>query len=645
MINDLKIDKQNGLVAFNDEKHQYWNVNDNSIKYTSVTTLIGKYEPEFNKDFVSKYKAIERLVPSDVWKKEKGGIWKFKKIPKGFLEVHDITEEELNKVQQDILDEWTEINRESCERGTKIHAQLENSFYKAGDNVTLQKFGIGGKFQCKKDYSELDLEYGVYPEYLIYYDNPKIDLHIAGQIDLLIKNGDDITIGDWKGLPLDTEIPTINGWSTIKDLKVGDYIYDKDGFPTKIVNKSEVHYNPCYKITFDNGKSIVADHEHKWLISFKKSKSKKRPDGYEHTVMTTEEIYCYLENLEERRSDLIPKILNPKPLECPEEKLPIDPYVLGVWLGDGSKACGLVTQAKGSPIWEEIKKRGYEIGENSQHNPDRENVEMKTIYGLRTELVNLNLLNNKHIPDIYQRASFQQRLDLLRGFMDTDGYFHPKRKRFVMSTGQEWQKSCLTKLLATFGIKTTTFEYFKKFNGKKFQVWDVCFSTDLFNPFLTRNQDIIQTENQNNRTFRNIEKVEIVDTVPTQCLEVDSPSHTFLCTEEMIVTHNTNKKLDFKGFYNSSTKSTEKLKYPLGTLDNCNFNVYQLQLSTYAWMIQKINPDFNINRLFICHFEYEGNQKIYEVQYLKDEVEKMLKHFAKQQKLEKQKQKYARIEY
>ncbi len=301
----MQIDKQNGSVAFNDLNHKYWNIDDESIQYTSVTTLIGKYEQDFDKDFVSKYKALEKLVPADVWKKERGGIWKSHKIPKEFLEVHDINENELNKVQQDILDEWAEINRVSCERGTKIHSQIENSFYKAGNDITLKKFGIGGKFECKKDYSDLDLEYGIYPEYLIYYDNPKIGLHIAGQIDLLVKDGNDIIIGDWK----------------------------------------------------------------------------------------------------------------------------------------------------------------------------------------------------------------------------------------------------------------------------------------------------------------------------------------------------TNKKLDFKGFYNSSTRSTTKMKYPLTDLDDVNFNHYQLQLSTYAWILQKLNPNFNIKRLFICHFDHEGNQKIYEVQYLKDDVEKMLKHYAKQLKLEKQKAKYARIEY
>lgn len=195
---EMKYDKVNGNVGFLEGPHKYVNLNDESIQYISVTTLIEKFGQDFDSDFVSKYKALEKLIPSDVWKNEKGNIWKTKKIPKDFLKVYDIDENELNRVQQDILDEWAEINRESCERGTKIHAALEKAIYKAGNSVNLSKFGIGGKFVCKKDYSDLDLEYGVYPEYLIYYDSPDGTIHLAGQIDLLIKNNNEISILDWK---------------------------------------------------------------------------------------------------------------------------------------------------------------------------------------------------------------------------------------------------------------------------------------------------------------------------------------------------------------------------------------------------------------------------------------------------------------
>lgn len=631
----LKIDKQNGNIAFSESEHLYFDVNDSKKKFISVTTMIEKFGQPFDKEFWSAYKALEKLLPKDEWIIEKKSLLNSLKFDKTILDAHNISEDSFNKEQQAILDSWQLENKKSCERGTKIHANLENSFYKKKKGIELTKFQVGGKFDCIKDKTELDLDNGVYPEYLISWESPSKRLHVAGQIDLIAKQGNSITILDWKGLPLDTEIPTIDGWSTIADLQEGDIIFDKDGKPTKIIHKSNIHLNPCYKITFDNGDSIIADHEHRWEINFKKNKSKSHPDGMYSSVMTTEEIFNYLNKLEQRKTDLIPKILNPKPLDLPDRHLIIDPYVLGVWLGDGSKQTGIITQMKNSPVWKEIEKRGYTLGDNAQHNPDRENVEMRTVYGLRTLLKSLNLLNNKFIPDEYQRASYKQRLDLLRGLMDTDGYYNAQRKRYVMSTGQEWQRDDTVKLLASLGIKTTVFPIIKKLNGKKFQSWDICFSTSDFNPFLTRNQDINLKElKSNKRTFRNIDKVELVETVQTQCLEVDSPTHTFLCTEKMIVTHNTNKKIDTKGFYNSKLKKTTKMKYPLSNLEECNYSHYCLQLSTYAYMLTQAHPEFEINDLVLVHFDHNDNMTVYHLPYLKDEVIRMLNFYEKENVIE-----------
>lgn len=193
----MKIDKQYGDIAFSENEHVYWNVNDNE-RYTSVTTLIGKFEQPYDKEFWSKYKALEKLLPKDSWLIEKKSLLNTKKFDKTILELYNISENEFNKVQQEILDAWDEENRKSCERGTKIHAEIENSFYKNPTDISLQKFGIGGKFECKKNYPELDLEYGVYPEYLIYRKSDDGILKIAGQVDLIVKSGNEITICDWK---------------------------------------------------------------------------------------------------------------------------------------------------------------------------------------------------------------------------------------------------------------------------------------------------------------------------------------------------------------------------------------------------------------------------------------------------------------
>lgn len=206
----MKVDKQNGTVCFNEEAHTYWNENDNE-KYISVTTLIERFTQPFDKEFWSAYKALEKLIPADNWKMEKKSLLNTRKFNKEILDVYDIDELTFNKTQQGILDEWDQTNRESCERGTKIHAELENSMYKMGANVSLKKFGIGGKFICDKGRTKLDLESGVYPEYLISRTSKDGILRIAGQIDLLVKNGNEIIICDWK---TNKEIKTHSGFDT-----------------------------------------------------------------------------------------------------------------------------------------------------------------------------------------------------------------------------------------------------------------------------------------------------------------------------------------------------------------------------------------------------------------------------------------------
>jgi hypothetical protein len=194
----MQADKKNGNICFNDASHVYFDETDNSKKYVSVTTLIHSFTNEFDKEFWSSYKALEKLLPKETWNIEKKSLLDTKKFNNQILTEYNISDTEFNKEKQGILDEWDAKNRESCERGTKIHADIENSFYKNPNAGQLKKFGIGGTFECKKDYYDLNLEYGVYPEYLIYRDSPDGILHLAGQIDLIIKSGNEIYLIDHK---------------------------------------------------------------------------------------------------------------------------------------------------------------------------------------------------------------------------------------------------------------------------------------------------------------------------------------------------------------------------------------------------------------------------------------------------------------
>ena len=72
-MNDV-ITKQNGNIAFVEETHKYFDVTNPEAVFTSVTTMIHEYTQPFDKDFWSAYKALEKLLPKDVWKVEKQSL-------------------------------------------------------------------------------------------------------------------------------------------------------------------------------------------------------------------------------------------------------------------------------------------------------------------------------------------------------------------------------------------------------------------------------------------------------------------------------------------------------------------------------------------------------------------------------------------
>lgn len=568
----LEIDKENESVQYNDSLHKYW-TKDTKENCISVTTLIHQFTT-FDEAFWSAYKTLERMLSPEDFKTVKGDLTKTKTLNSidECKTRFQVDQDEFENSRQALLKEWEEKRETSCIRGTAIHKEQELA-HLAGNTKELQHLKLGGKFNTDTSNKIKPGEKGVYPELLLSYLSEDNLLRVAGQADLIIIDGFDVYVLDYKGLDITTPILTTKGFKLLRDLTKEDIIFDKDGNETNILNISEIHYNPCYKITFDNGEEIIADHEHRWLVSFRQGK-----DKYKEKVLTTEEIKNAFELYKVKGNSLyLPKITNPKSLNTKKTELPIDPYILGYWLGDGTSVAGSITCVN-KDVWKEIEKRGYSYGENIS---GEGGAELRTIFGLRTKLNELNLLGNKSIPIEYLLSSYEQRLDLLRGFMDSDGYYNSKRKRFVMATTREGQADCLMTLLATLGVKPTKI-YAKKYcNNKEFDGWDVCF-TMKENPFLVRNQEGIKHPNTDKASFRNIKSIELVETIPTKCLEVDSPSHTFLFGRGLIPTHNTNKSIDKKSFFDSRLKKSAKLNYPLNHIDDCNFMHYSLQLSTYA---------------------------------------------------------------
>lgn len=608
----LLVDKEDSLVKYNDELHKYW-VKGSNQTCISVTTLIHQFTI-FDEDFWSSYKALESIVGEEQFKATvKADLLNFKQFNSTYLDRTGVSEDAFSTRKTEILAEWQEKRETSCIRGTAIHRQHELE-HLAGKTEELKHLGLGGKFSTNIT-NKLEPGQNIYPELLLSRISPDGKLRLAGQADLVIVDGWDVYILDYKGLPLDTPILTTNGFKLLGELTKEDIIFDKDGNKTNILNISEIHYNPCYTLEFDNGESITCDHEHRWPISFRRGTGK-----YKDTVMTTEELEkAFAKYQLSKNSYDLPKILNPKSLNIEEKKLPLDPYIFGAWLGDGTSIAGSITNVN-PDFWKEVNYRGYIYGDDIS---GEGRAEQHTIFNIRGILNDLGVLNNKHLPDSYLLSSYKQRLDILRGLMDTDGYYNPTRKRFVMATTKEWQVECMVKLLGSLGVKSSVI-YAKKYcNGKTFDGWDVCF-TMTENPFLIRNQKGIEFPKTDKASFRNITAIYKVNTIPTQCLEVDSPSHTFLVGHSLLPTHNTNKKIDMKAFFDRKTKKHSTMKYPLNNIQDTNFWHYSLQLSTYAWMIQKIDPRFEIKALILLHYDHDGGNATYECEYLKTDVERML---------------------
>jgi intein/homing endonuclease len=203
------------------------------------------------------------------------------------------------------------------------------------------------------------------------------------------------------------------------ELKVGDVILSRDGTPTTVIFVTETMYDhDCYDVTFDNEEVVTADADHLWTIRW----------GDGERTLTTKELVLLNEYTEECVSGGIRlAIRTAKPVELPEIDLPIDPYILGVWLGDGySAGPNLIASIEDFTHYQnEFNKRGYDLIEKRRNSTNTcivGKIEPKDGRKFTHILRDLDLRDNKHIPNLYLRASKEQRLDLIRGLMDTDGY-------------------------------------------------------------------------------------------------------------------------------------------------------------------------------------------------------------------------------
>jgi hypothetical protein len=326
---------------------------------------------------------------------------------------------------------------------------------------------------------------------------------------------------DHKGLATDTLVPTPHGWSTIWELKVGDTVYDMNGYPCRVTAKHQPKNIPCFEIEFDSGQRIVCDEDHEWL----------RSDG--KVVKSTG-------LSKQRQGQSVPTCgaLN----GCDLSDIPVSPFTLGAWLSDGR------TSGRGEigkpylEFWDAIRGEGWTVGPNIAKVGD---CEVRTVYGLTTVLRLARLINNKRIPDVYFRASYEVRLALAKGLYNGDGSINKTRKELVFSNTSKPLAEDVAALMRTLGVRATvTSAAYRGFGktGTVYQVKSRLLDKDVM-VVAHKNaaEKLVRASAQTSKRTHVVKSVKRVPSVTTQCITVDSPSSTFLCTTHYIPTHNCGK--------------------------------------------------------------------------------------------------------
>ncbi|MFA6667606.1 MAG: LAGLIDADG family homing endonuclease, partial [Bacilli bacterium] len=368
-----------------------------------------------------------------------------------------------------------------------------------------------------------------------------------------------------KALALDTKIPTPNGFTTMGEIKVGDVIFNELGKPTKVIYTSPIFYNhKCYEIEFEDGEKIVADEDHLWDVQTKNYRAVKNRipktnrkranysslDEYGFKTIATKNLVedYVLERKDGKGKEYKYRVPKSQAVEYLHKDLIINPYVLGVWLGDGGASdvritcdnkdlenmCNNLQECGYTTTIYYNKNRTPSIGLNISRHNNRNS--------FMSSLKELDLINNKHIPQEYLFSSIEQRMELLRGLMDTDGScdnlgrceFSQKSYDFILQFSQ---------LLISLGIKHHISKKNIPCNSKICTAYRVYFCVDKTKSCFklarkyNRLKDKLATRSEN----KSIISIKEIPSVPTKCIQVDSPRKLYLCGEKNTVTHNTTK--------------------------------------------------------------------------------------------------------
>lgn len=351
--------------------------------------------------------------------------------------------------------------------------------------------------------------------------------------------------GYGKAVTINTSIPTVSGFRPIGELCVGDQVFDEHGKPCNVTAVFDSMPDTAYRMTFSDGVTVDACGDHQWITWTHAERKKYLRDMCRtefpadwaatppRTTQNIADTFTY-----GKRGDRNHCIPLAGALDLPEADLPIDPWILGYWLGNGSSAAGSICTHADDAEWvaRRCREAGYRIELVKQ--PDR-NSTVGTPYGLVGQLRSLGLLGNKHVPQAYLWTSADLRRRLLAGLLDSDGYMESSKVEFCSMT-QGLAESVLH-LVRSLGGKAVLTKGRAMLNGVDHGVKYRVSWRAVTNPFLSprKSAQFVMPGSQALRNrHRMITDITPIEPTPMRCITVDSPNSMYLCTEALIPTHN-----------------------------------------------------------------------------------------------------------
>ena len=366
-------------------------------------------------------------------------------------------------------------------------------------------------------------------------------------------------VGLGKAQPLTAKVLTPEGWKLMGDLKVGDLVVAHDGTFTPITAIYPQGKKEIFEVVFSDGAKTECCDEHLWLTQ---TKNERKSIGHTiqkfgGTVKQLSEIRQTLIKGKQTKNHKIPMV---GMVDLPARDLPINPYLFGVLLemavlsNDGAVVTTpeayivnrmnqiVLDEYKGDVTVNAMKCKGrcaaYRLSK-------RQGIKANPLVSCLRDYGLMGVVSDdKFIPKEYLTASYQQRLDLLHGLMDTDGYVSKDGYTVQFYSTSDNLADSVIELVQSFGgnawkkIKKT---HYKK-NGivvdcKDCLIVTIRLPSDV-NPFsLPRKVDRVKPKSKY-QPYRYIVAVNSVGEKEAQCIQIEHEDHLYI-TDEYIVTHNT----------------------------------------------------------------------------------------------------------